>query len=50
MILLQKQRVREETGNTETSEAKEAAPESTQEEKAGQEKIELTNDEKKGNP
>lgn len=36
-----------ETGNTETSEAKEAAPESTQEEKAGQEKIELTNDEKK---
>jgi len=32
---------------TETSEAKEAAPESTQEEKAGQEKIELTNDEKK---
>ena len=29
----------EETGNTETSEAKEAAPESTQEEKAGQEKI-----------
>ena len=36
----------EETGNTETSEAKEAAPESTQEEKAGQEKIELTNDEK----
>ena len=34
-------------GNTETSEAKEAAPESTQEEKAGQEKIELTNDEKK---
>lgn len=37
----------EETGNTETSEAKEAAPESTQEEKAGQEKIELTNDEKK---
>ena len=38
---------RKETGNTETSEAKEAAPESTQEEKAGQEKIELTNDEKK---
>jgi hypothetical protein len=37
----------EETGNTETSEAKEAAPESTQEEKAGQEKTELTNDEKK---
>ena len=37
----------EETGNTETYEAKEAAPESTQEEKAGQEKIELTNDEKK---
>ena len=37
----------EETGNTETSEAKEAAPESTQEVKAGQEKIELTNDEKK---
>ena len=37
----------EETGKTETSEAKEAAPESTQEEKAGQEKIELTNDEKK---
>ena len=37
----------EETGDTETSEAKEAAPESTQEEKAGQEKIELTNDEKK---
>lgn len=37
----------EETGNTETPEAKEAAPESTQEEKAGQEKIELTNDEKK---
>ena len=37
----------EETGTTETSEAKEAAPESTQEEKAGQEKIELTNDEKK---
>ena len=37
----------EETGNTETSEAKEAAPESTQEEKAGQEKIEMTNDEKK---
>lgn len=37
----------EETGNTETSEAKEAAPESTQEEKAGQKKIELTNDEKK---
>lgn len=37
----------EEAGNTETSEAKEAAPESTQEEKAGQEKIELTNDEKK---
>lgn len=37
----------EETGNTETSEAKEAAPESTQEEKAGQEKIELTKDEKK---
>ena len=37
----------EETGNSETSEAKEAAPESTQEEKAGQEKIELTNDEKK---
>ena len=37
----------EETGNTETSEAKEAAPESTQEEKAGQEKIELTNDAKK---
>ena len=37
----------EEIGNTETSEAKEAAPESTQEEKAGQEKIELTNDEKK---
>ena len=37
----------EETGNTETSEAKEAAPESTQEEKAGQEKIERTNDEKK---
>lgn len=37
----------EETGNTETSESKEAAPESTQEEKAGQEKIELTNDEKK---
>ena len=37
----------EETRNTETSEAKEAAPESTQEEKAGQEKIELTNDEKK---
>lgn len=37
----------EETGNTETSEAKEAAPESTREEKAGQEKIELTNDEKK---
>lgn len=37
----------EETGNTETSEAKEAAPESTQKEKAGQEKIELTNDEKK---
>ena len=37
----------EETGNTETSEAKEAAAESTQEEKAGQEKIELTNDEKK---
>jgi two-component system chemotaxis sensor kinase CheA len=37
----------EETGNTETSEAKEATPESTQEEKAGQEKIELTNDEKK---
>lgn len=37
----------EETGNTETSEAKEAAPEFTQEEKAGQEKIELTNDEKK---
>ena len=37
----------EETGNTETSEAKEAAPEATQEEKAGQEKIELTNDEKK---
>lgn len=37
----------EETGNTETSEAKEVAPESTQEEKAGQEKIELTNDEKK---
>lgn len=37
----------EETGNAETSEAKEAAPESTQEEKAGQEKIELTNDEKK---
>lgn len=37
----------EETGNTETSEAKEAAPESTQEEKARQEKIELTNDEKK---
>lgn len=37
----------EETGNTETSEAKEAAPESTQEEKAGHEKIELTNDEKK---
>ena len=37
----------EETGNTETSEAKEAALESTQEEKAGQEKIELTNDEKK---
>ena len=37
----------EETGNTETSEAKEAAPESTQEEKAGQYKIELTNDEKK---
>lgn len=37
----------EETGNTETSDAKEAAPESTQEEKAGQEKIELTNDEKK---
>ena len=46
MILLQKQGA-EETGNTETSEAKEAAPESTQEEKAGQEKIELTNDEKK---
>ena len=37
----------EETGKTETSEAKDAAPESTQEEKAGQEKIELTNDEKK---
>ena len=37
----------EETGNTETSEAKDAAPESTQEEKAGQEKIELTKDEKK---
>ena len=37
----------EETGNTETSEAKEAAPESTQEEKAGHKKIELTNDEKK---
>lgn len=37
----------EEIGNTETSEAKEAAPESTQEEKAGQEKIELTKDEKK---
>ena len=37
----------EETGNTETSEAKEAAPESPQEAKAGQEKIELTNDEKK---
>ena len=37
----------EETGNTETSEAKEAAPESIQKEKAGQEKIELTNDEKK---
>ena len=37
----------EETGKTETSEAKEAAPESTQEEKAGQEKIELTKDEKK---
>lgn len=37
----------EETGNTETSEAKEAAPESTQEEKTGQEKIELTKDEKK---
>lgn len=37
----------EEIGNTETFEAKEAAPESTQEEKAGQEKIELTNDEKK---
>lgn len=37
----------EETGKTETSEAKEAAPESTQEEKAVQEKIELTNDEKK---
>lgn len=37
----------EEIGNTETSEAKEAAPESSQEEKAGQEKIELTNDEKK---
>lgn len=37
----------EETGNTETSEAKEAAPESTQEEKAGQEKIELTEEEKK---
>ena len=46
MILLQKQGAGE-TGNTETSEAKEAAPESTQEEKAGQEKIELTNDEKK---
>lgn len=37
----------EETGKTETSEAKEAAPESTQEEKAGHEKIELTKDEKK---
>lgn len=37
----------EKTGKTETSEAKEAAPESTQEEKAGQEKIELTKDEKK---
>lgn len=37
----------EETGKTETSEAKEAAPETTQEEKAGQEKIELTKDEKK---
>lgn len=37
----------EETGKTETSEAKEATPESTQEEKAGQEKIELTKDEKK---
>lgn len=37
----------EETGKTETSGAKEAAPESTQEEKAGQEKIELTKDEKK---
>ena len=37
----------EETGKTETSEAKDAAPESTQEEKAGQEKIELTKDEKK---
>ena len=46
MILLQTEGA-EETGNTETSEAKEAAPESTQEEKAGQEKIELTNDEKK---
>ncbi|RHE99360.1 chemotaxis protein CheA [Roseburia inulinivorans] len=37
----------EETGNTETSEAKEATPESTQEEKEGQEKIELTEEEKK---
>ena len=37
----------EETGNTETSEAKEATTKSTQEEKAGQEKIELTIDEKK---
>ena len=37
----------EETGKTETSEAKDAAAESTQEEKAGQEKIELTKDEKK---
>ena len=42
-----KTEVAEETGKTETSEAKEAAPESTQEEKAGQEKIELTKDEKK---
>lgn len=37
----------EETGNTETSEAKEAAPAATQEEKEGQEKIELTEEEKK---
>lgn len=36
-----------EAENKETSEAKEAAPAATQEEKAGQEKIELTEEEKK---